>query len=228
MLLLISESYSKAISFIRKNPRVLLPNIVLVIFGTLVKAWFPERTMTYQVIYAIGFVLLICFAEVFLISTVYVQDKVIHTLDSVWVALKKYYDNALIFFVACFVIYVFYYVIYEIVLLSFAIKINYIPDLLLSTFLLYWVFGLGLRSSIFHNQHYIIGGLFGSKYRWRHFPFYFLHFLTCLTVIIICDLLLPRFINWVYLLLSPVLYSLVSIAVTYAFISQNMKKHHVS
>jgi hypothetical protein len=116
-------------------------------------------------------------------------------------------------------------------------------------FLFYGFFILGLRHSIFHNEYLGVGsGVAGLKQIYNHFAYYIFVALLGILILAIPSLLYPpswlavpflpiaelnvlgagNGFNWIGFLLGPILSSLISVALTYAFIFKNKKEKNVS
>ncbi len=224
MFLSIYSNYVKAVTFIQKNLYVILPYLMFVAFGRTVREWSLGGGVN-RAVYPVGVSLIICFTEVVVIASVYAKEAIIDPSHSIWQTLKKFYDKAVLLFAACFGILVFF----QVLLTLLNVDLNSILGFVFSVLVFYGFFALGLRHSMFYNEYLgIRSGMTGIKHLYNHFPFYFSYAFTGVMVVVISDFLLPSLINWIAVLVSPVLYSLISIALTYAFIDKNKKEKNVS
>jgi hypothetical protein len=245
MFLSIYSIYVESIIFIRKNILVVFPYFLYSIFDLISEKWLSKESMTEQLIYFSGFALILCLVEVFTIAFIYTKEGLTNSSDSIWGIVKRFYDKAVLLLLTCFLIYVLCNVLLNLV----NIHLNGWISLTFAVFLFYGFFTLGLRHSVFYNKYLgISSGIAGLKQLYYHFFFYLLVPLFGILIWGIPSLLSPTSwftvpflpiaelnilgagvgLNWIGFLLSPILFSLIPIALTYAFIFKNKKDKHVS
>jgi len=195
-----------------------------------------KETMIEFAVYVLILGLMFCLTETYTIAAVYTWENKSHSSTSPWAIVKEHYSQVVLLFLYFLMIEIFI----NVVIRLFAIQLNGLFDWVFFLFLFLGFFLLGLRHKIFYNT-YTGSGVAGLQHLFRNFLFYLV--IGGAGVLI---LILPTFLfsllsqvtdvasvaeivfGWFNLFISSMLYGLVSVSLTYAFIAKNKKNKYAA
>ncbi len=245
MLLAVYNVYADSIRFIRRNIFVVVPYIFYSILNSALSIWVSEGSLLGRWIQSIESLLFILFLEVFSVIYVYKREKIIVTEESVLQTINLFSGGILLLLA--------YYIVFSLlsvfVLILIFQKTPVIEKLIMIpvVFILAGSYPLSLRHLIYFNNTIVMDSIkAGVRELFKNFLIYFLVVLIGILLSRLLSLMksfawiswpflpIAKYFNigsgtefdWFQLLLTPILLSLASVTLTYAFILKNGNTKH--
>ena len=244
---MIYNIYVESIIFIRRNIYILLPYIFYEILNLSLEIWLPGNSFLERSIRLDIPMLIVCFLEMIIIVIVYRKEAVIVSEESIWQSFFRFSGSTLLLTVySGFVVVVCMFVL-ALISLNVPIIGNWVAILVVGIIVV--AYPLSLRHLIYYNNIMVMDSIkAGLKELYINFFFYLFVALLGMGILVFPSLVFPSSwlifpflpvtefksvgfgneINWIRLLLNPILSTLTSVALTYAFIFKNKKNKHVS
>ena len=245
MFLVIYNIYVDSIIFIRKNIFVLLPYIFYEVLIFTLRVWPSSNSFFDRPVRSYLPMLIVCFLEMFIVLIVYKKEAIIVSKETIWELFNRFFGSTLLLIV--YSGFIAFLCVFVLMFLFMNMPVLRIWIIIFFAYIIAATYPLSLRHLIYHNNIMVVDSIkAGMKELFRNFFFYLFVVLLGMAVLIFPSLIMPSSwftfpilpiaefagsgsgIDWFRLLLNPILSTLTSVALTYAFIFKNKKNKHVS